>query len=89
MFVLSIVEDEGWTQPTELDDDAWRNLAANVKEIEAIAAGDGLTVALHPHVGTLVETHEKCGSRSSASMSVVPRHRAPADRWRGPGRVRP
>ena len=58
-LVLSIVEDEGWTQPTELDDDGWRNLAANVKEIEAIAAGDGLTVALHPHVGTLVETHEQ------------------------------
>jgi inosose dehydratase len=58
MFVLSIVEDEGWTQPTELDDDGWRNLAANVKAIEAIAAGHGLTVALHPHVGTLVETDE-------------------------------
>jgi inosose dehydratase len=59
MFVLSIVEDEGWAQPTELDDDGWRNLAANVEAIEAIAAGDGLTVALHPHVGTLVETDEQ------------------------------
>ena len=59
MFVLSIVEDEGWTQPTALDDDGWRNLAANVDEIQAIAAGDGLTVALHPHVGTLVETDEQ------------------------------
>jgi inosose dehydratase len=59
MLVLSIVEDEGWTQPTELDDDAWRNLAANVEEIEAIAAGNGLTVALHPHVGTLIESEEQ------------------------------
>jgi len=59
MFVLSIVEDEGWAQPTELGDDRWRNLAANVKAIDAIAAGDGLTVALHPHVGTLVETDEQ------------------------------
>jgi inosose dehydratase len=59
MFVLSIVEDEGWAQPTKLDDDGWRNLAANVEAIEAIAAGDGLTVALHPHVGTLVETDEQ------------------------------
>jgi inosose dehydratase len=56
MLVLSIVEDDGWTEPTELDDDGWRNLAANVKEVEAIAAGDGLTVALHPHVGSLIET---------------------------------
>ena len=33
MLVLSVVEDEGWSQPTELDDDGWRNLAANVEEI--------------------------------------------------------
>ncbi|MGZ4187795.1 MAG: sugar phosphate isomerase/epimerase family protein [Solirubrobacteraceae bacterium] len=59
MLVLSIVEDERWTQPTELDDDGWRNLAANVKEVEAIAAGGGLNVALHPHVGTLIETDEQ------------------------------
>src|SRR5262249_32809432 len=58
-LVLSIVEDEGWAEPTQVDDDAWRNLAANVKEIESIAAGDGLTVALHPHVGTLIETDEQ------------------------------
>jgi inosose dehydratase len=58
-LVLSIVEDEGWTQPTELDDDGWRNLAANVKQVEAIAAGGGLAVALHPHVGTLIETDEQ------------------------------
>ncbi|MGZ6632819.1 MAG: sugar phosphate isomerase/epimerase family protein [Solirubrobacteraceae bacterium] len=56
MLVLSIVEDKAWSEPTKLDDDAWRNLAANVEAIEAIAAGDGLTVALHPHVGTLIET---------------------------------
>ena len=59
VLVLSIVEDEGWSEPRELDDDGWRNLAANVNEIQAIAAGDGLTVALHPHVGTLVETDEQ------------------------------
>lgn len=59
MLVLSIVEDEGWTEPTVLDDEGWRNLAANVKEVEAIAASAGLTVALHPHVGTLIENEEQ------------------------------
>ncbi|MGZ4196344.1 MAG: sugar phosphate isomerase/epimerase family protein [Solirubrobacteraceae bacterium] len=59
MLVLSVVEDDGWTEPTELDDDGWRNLAANVRKIETIAGGDGLTVALHPHVGTLIETDEQ------------------------------
>jgi inosose dehydratase len=59
VLVLSVVEDEGWTQPTALDADGWRNLATNVEAIEAIAAADGLTVALHPHVGTLIETDEQ------------------------------
>ena len=69
MLVLSIVEDEGWTEPTDLDDDGWRNLAANVNEIQAIAAGDGLTVALHPHVARWSRQTRRCRSRSSASMS--------------------
>jgi inosose dehydratase len=58
-LVLAIVEDEGWTEPTGLDDDGWRNVAANVKQVEAIAADGDLTVALHPHVGTLIETDEQ------------------------------
>jgi inosose dehydratase len=59
MLVLSLVEDQRWSQPAGLDGDGWRYLAANVEEIEAIAASDGLTVALHPHVGTLIETDEQ------------------------------
>jgi inosose dehydratase len=59
MLVLSVVEDEGWAEPTQLDAEGWRNLAANVDEVQAIAAGDGLTVALHPHAGTLIETDEQ------------------------------
>jgi inosose dehydratase len=59
VLVLSIVEDEGWTQPRELDDGGWRNLAANITQVKAIAADDGLTVALHPHVATLIETDEQ------------------------------
>jgi inosose dehydratase len=58
-FVLAIVEDEAWTRPLDLDDEGWRHLATHVKEIEAIAGEDGLTVALHPHVGTLIETAEE------------------------------
>jgi inosose dehydratase len=58
-LVLAVVEDEGWTEPRELDDDGWHNLAANVEQVEAIAAEGGLTVALHPHVGTLIETDEQ------------------------------
>jgi inosose dehydratase len=58
-LVLSIVDDETSEQPPDLDHDGWRNLAANIKEIEEIAAGNGLTVALHPHVGTLIETEEE------------------------------
>ena len=31
------------------------------EEIESLAADDGLEVALHPHVGTLIETAEQVG----------------------------
>lgn len=58
-LVLSIVHDEASSTPPDLDDDGWRSLAANVKEIEEITADSGLRVALHPHVGTLIETKEQ------------------------------
>jgi inosose dehydratase len=58
-LVLAVVEDEHWAVPRKLDDDGWRRLATHVRELEAIVAAEGLTVALHPHVGTLIETAEQ------------------------------
>jgi inosose dehydratase len=59
VFVLAAVQDEEWSAPQELDQDGWRRLGEHVGEIEAVVAEHGMTVALHPHVGTLIETAEQ------------------------------
>jgi len=39
-----------------LDDDAWRRLVDTLDEVSKIASAHGLVVAVHPHVGTHIET---------------------------------
>jgi inosose dehydratase len=56
MLVLAVVEDQQWSAPRELTDSGWRRLDAHLLEVRALAAEHGLQVALHPHVGTLIET---------------------------------
>jgi inosose dehydratase len=53
---LALVQDEAWSAPRPLDDAQWATLAATVAECEAAAAEHGVTLALHPHEGTLVYT---------------------------------
>jgi inosose dehydratase len=59
MFVVGVVQDMEWSRPRELDDDGWARLAQNLSEIDAVVADQGLTLALHPHAGTLIETSEQ------------------------------
>jgi inosose dehydratase len=54
--VVAAVQDEAWSEPHFLDDDGWRHLAAHARAVEALAREHGLAFALHPHVGTLIET---------------------------------
>ena len=56
MFVVGVVQDLAWSTPQELDDAGWARLARHLQEIEQLTAEYGLTVALHPHAGTLIET---------------------------------
>jgi inosose dehydratase len=56
MLVVAAVQDLEWSAPNELDDASWARLAEHVNEIDALAAEHGVTVALHPHAGTLIET---------------------------------
>jgi inosose dehydratase len=56
VFVLAVVQDERWSAPTRLDEAAWRRLVRNIEVVEELVAAHGLTLALHPHAGTLVET---------------------------------
>ncbi len=69
VLVLALVEDEEWSAPQPLDDIAWRRLDERTKELEALASEHGVTVALHPHVGTLVETAAQV-ERALAELEV-------------------
>ena len=56
MFVTAVVVDEDWAPRFELSEAQWDHLVAMLGELDGLCAEYGLTQALHPHVGTLVET---------------------------------
>jgi inosose dehydratase len=56
IFNAAVVADESWSPPHDLDDDAWRRLAQHLREVERRVGQHGLTLALHPHAGTQIET---------------------------------
>jgi inosose dehydratase len=55
VFVCALVEDDEWSPPAPLDDDRLAVLTERIPAIEDLVAAHGLTFALHPHAGTLVE----------------------------------
>ena len=55
-FVGALVVDAGWSAPAPLDDEQFAALVAHIPVIEDLVAEHGLTFALHPHAGTLVES---------------------------------
>ena len=59
MFVVGVVQDLEWSAPQQLDDLGWVRLAQNIGEIERLVGEYGLTLAVHPHAGTLIETAEQ------------------------------
>ncbi|HEX5617413.1 MAG TPA: sugar phosphate isomerase/epimerase [Solirubrobacteraceae bacterium] len=56
VFVAAAVNDLAWSPRAELDADAWRHLGRHLDELERRVAEHGLTLALHPHAGTQIET---------------------------------
>ena len=57
VFVAAAVVDAALVAaPSTLDDGGWERLVRHLAEIAEIVAAHGLSLALHPHVGTLVET---------------------------------
>ena len=56
MFVSAVVVDADWSPRLELSAAQWDHLIGMLAEIDGICGEFGLTQALHPHVGTLVET---------------------------------
>jgi inosose dehydratase len=56
VFVASVVVDQAWSPRIELDDREWGRVVRHLAVIEEVVAAHGLSLALHPHAGTLVET---------------------------------
>jgi inosose dehydratase len=56
LLVAAAVMDLDWTEPAPLDGDGWRRAGANLHDLAAVAAAEGVTLVLHPHAGTLIQT---------------------------------
>jgi inosose dehydratase len=56
VFVAALVVDLDWSAPAPLDADGWRRAGAHLRELADLVSDHGLTLVLHPHVGTLAET---------------------------------
>ena len=56
VFVTAAVVDPAWSPRFELSGAHWDHLIAMLAELDGVCSVHGLTQALHPHVGTLVET---------------------------------
>jgi inosose dehydratase len=67
VFVAAAVTDLAWAPRIALADTQWTRLVAHLAELERVVSGHGLTLALHPHAGTLVET---AGTRSTSAEAT-------------------
>jgi len=56
VIAFALVPDADWSTPGELDDQQWRQVAENLEVLKAELDGSGITLALHPHFGTLVQS---------------------------------
>ena len=55
-FVSTVVVDEGWSPRFPLSAAEWDHIVGMLDALDELCAEHGLVHALHPHVGTLVET---------------------------------
>lgn len=58
LFISAAVTTWDWDPRESIDADGWRRAAEMFAEIDEIVAGYGMTQALHPHLGTIVETDD-------------------------------
>jgi inosose dehydratase len=58
VLVAAAVTDPLWSPRIPLDGDGYAHIVENFRRLSELAAASGLRLALHPHVGTLVETAE-------------------------------
>ena len=58
VLVAAAVTDMRWSPRVPLHDDGYARIVENLRTLSDTTAESGLRLALHPHVGTLVETAE-------------------------------
>jgi inosose dehydratase len=58
VFVAAILLDDDWSTPRSLTDDEWDRLGDHLSQIDALVSDHGLRLAVHPHVGTLIERND-------------------------------
>jgi len=58
VLVAAAVTDVLWSPRIPLERSDWARIAENLQALSEPAAASGLRLALHPHVGTLIETAE-------------------------------
>jgi inosose dehydratase len=58
VFVAALLLDDDWAKPRPLTDAEWERLVEHLAEVDRLVAERGLRLALHPHVGTLIERDE-------------------------------
>jgi inosose dehydratase len=56
LFVAAAVQDHEWSAPVPLDREGWKRAGERLHALAECVAPDGLTLVLHPHAGTLVES---------------------------------
>ena len=70
MFVTAVVLDAGWAPRRTLSLAEWDHLFGMLEELDELCHEYGLRQALHPHVGTLVETADDCKRCSTRPTCV-------------------
>lgn len=66
-FVSSPVMDAHWSSPRPLEKSEWERLLEGLSAVDRICEANGLIQAVHPHIGTIVETAEDVEHLMAAS----------------------
>jgi inosose dehydratase len=56
LFVAAAVQDHDWSTPYPLTEEQWKRAGERLADLAETARAEGLTLVLHPHADTLVET---------------------------------
>jgi inosose dehydratase len=71
VLMVTPVMDAGWSSPEPLDETEWSRLADNLARAGEQVADHGLTMALHPHAGSVIETNAQIERILAASEVPV------------------